>query len=333
MATSLGDTSGTVGATVIDVASMIEHAVRRCGVSAALITSEQMSSARDNLFLILSGLATRGLSLWCVTRLTFATEVGKMEYALPVGTVDVLQMLYRRATAYTATILGLGVATYTPTSAIRIGSVLVRPAVIGYYDLELQSSPDGVVWTTVGKATIVYDGDTIQGLDATAVATQPFWRIRDTLDPSRAFASATFYGEAYDVPMSQLSRDDYATLPNKSFSSQWSLQYWYDKQFYQPKITLWPAPTQMMPVRVFLQSQIQDPGAFVDAVQVPQRWLDAVIALLAPRVCLELPKEIVDPTRFEKLTLLAEKTLREAEDSETDGAPIRLAPNISPYTR
>ena len=333
MATSLNDTSGTIGQTVIDVTSMIEHAVRRCGVSAALITAEQMSSARDNLFLILSGLATRGLSLWCVTKLSLGTEAGRLEYTLPVGTVDVLQALYRRATPYAATTVGLGAATLTPASSIAITSVLVRPAALGTYDLELQGSPDGVTWTTAGTATVVYDGATVPGVDATLVVTYPFWRVRDVRDPTRAIDAATFFSDPYEIPMSKLSRDDYANLPNKTFSSQWPLQYWYDKQFYQPKLVLWPVPTEQRVVRVFLQSQIQDPGAFVNAVQVPQRWLDAVISLLAPRVCLELPKELVDSSRHGKLEEIAERTLRAAEDSETDGAPIRLAPNISPYTR
>ena len=41
MATTPADTSGTVGQTIIDVTSMIEHAVRRCGVMASVITAEQ----------------------------------------------------------------------------------------------------------------------------------------------------------------------------------------------------------------------------------------------------------------------------------------------------
>ena len=76
MAANLGETSGRVGSTIIDVMTMIEHATRRCGVSAANLTAEQIQSARENLFLILSNLATRGLSLWCVTKLTLGTEVG-----------------------------------------------------------------------------------------------------------------------------------------------------------------------------------------------------------------------------------------------------------------
>lgn len=333
MATNPSSTSGRVGETVIDVVSMIEHATRRCGVSAAVLTSEQVLSARENLFLILSNLATRGLSLWCVGKLSLGAEPGKTEYTLPVGTVDVLSMSLRRAKRYAATTVGAGVATYTPTENVAVTSVLLRPVVAGIYDLELQWSPEGLTWFRAGSSRVVYDGETLTGLDATLVVQKPFWRVVDSFEPTRLFGEAFFFSDPYDIPMSPMSRDDYVSLPNKTFTSQWPLQYWYDKQFYQPKFTLWPVPTDVHVTRVFVQSQIQDPGDFVNAVQVPQRWLDTTISLLAPRVCLELPKELVPADRYDKLVTIADKSLADAENSETDGAPIRLAPNISCYTR
>jgi hypothetical protein len=333
MATTLGDTSGTVGQTVLDITAIIEHAVRRCGVSAAVISAEQQQSARENLFLILSNLATRGLSLWCVTKLTMGLEVGKTTYTLPVGTVDVLVALLRRATAAAATTLGAGEARVALAEAAEISSALIRPEVAGTYALALQSSDDGVVWVTRGTAVVVFDGDTTVGLEANTVVSALHFRVVDSRDPTRLFVSGTFYSNPYDIPMSKLSRDDYTMLPNKTFTSQWPLQFWYDKQFYRPQVSVWPLPTEQIPLRMYLQSHIQDPGPFVSAVQVPQRWLDTIISLLAPRVCLELPANLVPPDRYDKLVGVAEKTLREAEDSETDGAPIRLAPSIGCYTR
>lgn len=333
MATSLGDTSGTVGQTIMDVMSIIEHATRRCGVDPARLTAENVLSARDNLFLILSGWATRGLSLWCVSRITLGLQAGVSEYTLPVGTVDVLNALLRRATSHVATTTGPGSATVTFTEPIAVGSVLVRPDTAGAYLLALEKSEDGIIWSRVGLSPVVYDGSTDVGLDATKKASALYWRVVDLTDPLRAFAAATFYSAQNDIPMSKLSRDDYANLPSNMTQSLWPLQYWYDKQFYQPKIVFWPVPTQDMPIRLFTQSQVQDPGQFVNAVQVPQRWLDATISALAPRLALELPKELVPPGRYEIVQGLANTAFREAEDSETDGAPIRLAPNISYYTR
>lgn len=333
MATSLNDTSGTVGQTVLDVVELIEHAVRRCGVSASIITSEQLKSARVNLFLILSNLATRGLSLWCVQRFTFGLQEGRLEYPLPVGTIDALKTNYRTATRYDATSVGAGVASVGLGTSEVVSTVLVTPAAAGVYTFVLEASDDGSSWYVVGGPTTVSYSDFPVGLDAIKLRNSLYFRVRDTADPPRAFTSAVFMANVNDYLMSKMSRDDYSVLPNKTSQSQWPLQYWYDKQFYQPRLILWPVPSGASAAQVYLQRQIQDPGAFTNAVEVPQRWLDAVISLLAPRVFLELPKELVDPSRYDLLKSIADETLRSAEDSETDGAPIRWSPSIGCYTR
>lgn len=333
MATSLDDTSGTVGQTVLDVIDIIEHAVRRCGVSASIITSEQMKSARHNLFLILSNLATKGLSLWCIQRFTFGLQAGVVEYALPVGTIDTLKINYRNATSYASDSFGAGVVGVGLASPAIVSCAVATPSAVGSYELVLQGSEDGVVWYAVGgPQRVEYTGYPV-GLDAQKLVSYRYWRVSDNLDPTRTLLSARFLTNVSDYIMSKMSRDDYAALPNKSSQSQWPLQFWYNKQFYQPTITLWPVPQADAVAQVFLQRQVQDPGAFTNAVEVPQRWLDAVISMLAPRVFLELPKELVDSNRYTELKEIAKETLAAAEDSESDGAPIRLAPSIGCYTQ
>lgn len=332
MVTTLNSTSGTVGNTVIDVQSIIDHAVRRCGVSAALLSAENQQSARENLFLILSDLATRGLSLWCVQRATFGVEPGLAEYTLPVGTVDVLNAFYRFGqTQYDDTSAGAGVVGLTLATADTITTVLVTPAAAGTYSLVLEYY-DGSAWVQVGAATSVFGAYAV-GVDASKTVSATQWRVRDTTDPTRVLSSAVFMATPTDIMMAKLSRDSYSTLPNKTFQANRSLQYWYDKQFYQPRIVLWPIPNQVSAINIYTQRQIQDPGAYTNAIEVPQRWLNTVISLLAPRVCLELPAKLVPPDRYSILKDEAASALLDAENSETDGAPIRLAPNISPYTR
>lgn len=334
MATSLADTSGAFGSVIMDVTSIIEHAVRRCGVSASVITAEQQQSARENLFLILSNLATKGLSLWCVQKFTLEVAAGVSELLLPVGVIDVLEGLFRTATSAAATSAGPGVVAYdagasaTPT----VMGAVVTPAANGRYTFVLESSSDNAVWVPRGSADLVFAGVPI-GFDASTFVAAQYWRVRDTLDPGRVLTTASFLSNINDVTMGRLTRSSYAQMPNKAQASLQPLQFWYDKQFYQPRMVLWPVPSQTAFIRIYVQQQIQDPGSFVNAVQVPQRWLDAVIALLAPRVFLELPKELVASDRYEVLTGVAASLLRDAEDSETDGAPIKFAPNLVPYTR
>lgn len=345
MATSLADTSGTVGQTVVDVAGIIEHAVRRCGVLASLITSEQLESARENLFFILSSLATRGLSLWCVQQTSVQLTQGVATYSLPVGTVDVLNGLLSPGLARVGTVFapgsdptffgGAGFVQVDLSAPGRLDAVAILPSIAPpatSASCVLFYSNDGVVWTQ-WSSVIVEASAEFQVLKVNLPLTSArYWRASFGVGANLATAG-NFFANTRDVVTTKLNRDSYVSLPDKMSQAQLPLQYWYDKQQSRPQVTFWPAPSELKLATFFIQRQIQDPGPYTKAVAVPQRWLDAVISLLAPRVCLELPKELVPPDRYDKLVLIAEKTLREAEDSETDGAPIRMAPRIGCYTR
>jgi len=66
-------------------------------------------------------------------------------------------------------------------------------------------------------------------------------------------------------------------------------------------------------------------------LEVPQRWYEATIMMLAHRMSLELPG--VPLERVSYLEAQAEKYLALAEAEERDKSPIYFAPNISVYTR
>lgn len=326
-------TSGTVGRTQIDAMSIIEHATRRCGVVSSVLTAENLQSARENLFLILSTLVTRGLNLWCVEQFTIGLTLGKSRYDFPLGTVDVLTMLLRSGVFQAASTVGVGNAVFNPTQATQVDTVLVRPAVAGDYELLLEYSQDNISWFEAGRKVCTFGADPI-GVDTIISLPALYWRVSDLRDPTRSFSAAQFVTILSELPMSQLSRDDYTMLPNKTFGSRQPLQYWYDKQAGQPRIVVWPVPsTSQVSISVWVQRQVQDVGALSNTLEVPQRWLEAIIARLAPIICLELPAPIVPPGRYELLTARAELALSEAEDSEVDGAPIRFTPGIAPYTR
>jgi hypothetical protein len=74
-----------------------------------------------------------------------------------------------------------------------------------------------------------------------------------------------------------------------------------------------------------------DVGALTDELEVPQRWYEAVVMMLAHRMSMELPA--VAPDRIGYLEKMATQYLYEAEQEERDKSPIYYAPNISVYTR
>ena len=334
-------TSGTVGQTSIDATSIIEHAYRRCGKLASTISSELQLSARENLFFLLSDLANRGLSLWCVEKQVLCVTANQITFPLRQGTVDVMTALYRTKTDLTGdTVAGAG------WQGLDLGSgndAAVYNAAISFSvsttaTLVFESSADAVTWTQ--QAAFPFATTQVAGtwlsVDAENAPAARYWRVRDTSGTLPAVDTLTFSNAPYEIPMAKLSNDDYASLPNKTTAApagSKSLQYWFDKQT-APKIWVWPASAASTDqIVVWSQRHIQDVGALTNTLDIPQRWMESIILLLACRCAVELPAGELPEGRLQYLEGKSAEHLAQAEDGESDGAPIRLAPNIAGYTR
>lgn len=333
-------TSGTVGQTAIDVTSVIEHAYRRCGKLASTISSELQLSARENLYFLLSDLANRGLSLWCVQKQVLGVSTGQVQFPLQVGTVDVMTALYRTKTDLTGD--SLSGAGYQGLDLGAGNEAAVYNAAITFTTatnaaLVLESSTDGSAWVqqAMFPGGVTVAANTWICTDAENAPVVRYWRVRDTSGALPAVGTLTFSTNPYEVPMSKLSNDEYAALPNKTFSvptGSKSLQFWFDKQT-TPRLWVWPSSQgNADQIVVWVQRHIQDVGALTNTLDVPQRWLESIILLLACRCAVELPTGELPPGRLEYLEQKSAEHLAQAEDGESDGSPIRLAPNIGAYT-
>lgn len=334
-------TSGVSGQFTVDATSIIEHAYRRCGKLASTISSELQLSARENLFFLLSDLANRGLSLWCVEKQVMGINSNQIQFPLRQGTVDIMTALYRTKTDLTgSTISGagwqgldLGVGNDT-----AVYNAAIQFAVSTNCSLVLESSGDLVTWTqraAFSFATTQAAGNWLS-VDADNSATARYWRVRDTSGTLSSVGALTFSTAPYEIPMAKLSNDDYASLPNKTFSvpaGSKSLQYWFDKQT-APRIWIWPASqVSTDQIVVWSQRHIQDVGALTNTLDIPQRWMESIILTLACRCAVELPAGELPAGRLEYLEAKAAEHLGQAEDGESDGAPIRISPNIGGYNR
>lgn len=330
-------TSGTVGRARLDVTSIIEHAFRRCGKIASTVSGELQQAARELLGAQLVALSNRGINLWCIQKYVLQVQAGQAAYTLPVGITDTINVLSRTATA-----LSGAVATFTDNvqitfaAATAVANVSMLFAAPGTVYLVLEASDDGLVWRTMVslKQQDVLAGDRIVfDVDNSRLAL--FWRVRTTQGTLPALTELIWNSAGQDLPMTKLNRDDYMNLPNKQFSvpsGQRSLQYWFDKQEV-PQIWIWPlSQGSVDQVVVWVQRQIQDVGAFSNTLDIPQRWELATMAVLAADLALEIPYQELPPGRYQELKLDAAEKLTDAENGESDGAVLRLAPNIRPYT-
>jgi len=87
-------TSGTVGFRP-DVEEIITEAFERCGLDPQIQTGDRAVSARRSLNLLFSEWANRGINYWAVEQQTLTLVNGTASYALPVGTIDLIDAVVR----------------------------------------------------------------------------------------------------------------------------------------------------------------------------------------------------------------------------------------------
>ena len=327
-------TSGTVGATTTDVTKILEHAFRRASVPASKITGEQQLAAQDNLFFILTDLANGGINLWCIVKMLVAYTVGQATYPLTNAVVDLLRA-YNRTMFFptglpisTATTLGL-----TPTSPVSTSCVGVTVSSSSQAQNLAVQYNNGSGWVTVLTIpTFTGVAGQLYWFDLPVIVSGAAWQVLETVAVSIAVSNVQFGNTPSDIQMGRLTRDDYWGMPNKAVPGK-ALQYWYDKQVV-PQVWVWQVPndaTQLMVCEV--HQHIQDVGALTNALSIPNRWLNWAIWELAFYCANERPPEERDDKVIAVCERRAEKSRVAAEMGETDGAPLRIMPNLRAYTR
>lgn len=355
------NTSGTVGETVISVQTLIDHGARRSGKLAEELTVEQVQSAKESLFYILSNLINQGIQYFAIKKKVYGLNADQFEYDLPLGGNDVLNALYRRlnrptpnngggyfgssgivANAFDGNILtadyqtspnGMIGVNYGTDNSVYAGSIGILPAVAGQFHILLEWSYDNITWNTlVDTGVTTWVKGQWLWYDIDPGVTAQYYRMRET--GGNILAVSEFYvgNNSTEITMARLNRDDYTNLPNKNFTANQPFQYWFNRTIPQSKIVLWPTPSDpFVQMVVWYSSQIEDVGALNGQLAIPDRWYMAIQTMLAHQMAQELPG--VDIARVQYLEGQAEKYFQMAENEERDRSPIYFAPNISVYTR
>jgi hypothetical protein len=353
--------SGTVGTTVVTVQSLIDHGARRCGKLAEELTSEQLIASRESLFFLMSNLINIGIQYWAIDKKVFGLKADQYVYELPLGAVDVLNALYRRMNRPTPPtsagyLASSGIAQnafdgnintactqsapngyigvdFGTNNAVYIGSIGVLPNVSGTFNVVFEYSTDGVTWSTLNApGETVWVNNQWLWYDIEPGQTVQYYRMRETGGNTLNVRELYFGNNSTEITMARLNRDDYTNLPNKNFTANQPFQFWFDRTIPQPKIYLWPVPSDtFVQMTIWYSRQIMDVGDLYGELEIPQRWYLAVVSMLAHQMSLELPGVATD--RIQYLEAQAEKYLNMAEQEERDKSPIYFAPNISVYSR
>ena len=226
-----------------------------------------------------------------------------------------------------------GAVILSDEAAMLTGSIGMLPAASGTWSLIYEYSQDNITWNTlIDLGTVVVVNNEWIWTDIVNGQTVPYYRLRAYGGTTLSIRELYFGNNSTEITMSRLNRDDYTNLPNKDFTANQPFQYWFNRTIPQSKIYLWPTPQNAFyQMTIWYSRQIMDVGDLYGELEVPQRWYEAVVMMLAHRMSLELPA--VDLQRVQYLEAQATKYLGMAEEEERDKSPIYFAPAIACYTR
>lgn len=324
--------SNTVSQTVFDTRRVIENAARRCKLTAQSLTPEHVDIANDQLFMLLSDLSNRGIQLWCIEKQIYPLYNGLGDLTLDTGTVDVLNSNLRtlqQVTGINTTTSTTRTVNFTTDTFVTTVGILWSAAAV---PVALERSDDNVTWTTIQTETTTATAGQWTWFDLESSVATVYFRVRATTG-TLGFSQIYLANTPTEIPLARLNRDDYTNLPNKSFQSNRPLQFWFDRQVQQPVMHLWPVPNadaEVNQIVLWRQRYIMDVGTMTQEIEVPQRWYEAIVAMLASRLALEYIE--VDPSMISMLDAKAKESLYFAQQEERDNSPMMILPNIAMYT-
>lgn len=174
------------------------------------------------------------------------------------------------------------------------------------------------LWTVQEGTTSITSGTSRYALSA------------DILDIIEAFVrtDAGSTTQQVDQPLSRISVSQYAHLSNKLTQAK-PLQYWLEKDPGAIAFNLWPVPddNETYTLVYYYMQRVEDAGAVAsNNMDVPSRWLPALVAGLAYHIAIKKP-EVSDRTTM--LKELYEEQWVLAADADREKAALYLAPSVT----
>lgn len=344
--------------TQIQTADFIGLAMNMCGVNKVAVTPDVTKDARQMFKMLLLHVANRGVTLWTLDKEIIGLVPGQVNYSLPATVTDYATVSYRynafanTPSSFTSSAGGVtsnlvdndlttfftqtapnGSVSYDFGSPLTIYTVGIMAHGQQYYSLRWSTSDDNVTWTTVLETSQYLDcpDRTWVSFDIPKPRQARYIKVEETGNSTLDLIQLLFGSPQSEIRISPKNLDDYSSMNLKTQQQRQPTSFWYDKKREKPELVFWPVPNYMLDqVVVWVYKAISDTENLSDSLEVPERWYLALLNNLALRLLPVLPK--ADMTRYNMLKTEAESTMREALAEEGDKSPMRIVPNIAPYT-
>ena len=288
---------------------IIEEAFERAG--SELRSGYDLRTARRSLNLLFADWANRGVNMWTMDQGVITLAQGQSTYALPSDTVDLLEHVIRTQANSTSnqadlTITRISVSTYA-TLPNKLQQA--RPIQVLVNRQDAQQSP-----TTITVASAVAASDTTITLTSTVgLPAYGFVQID---------SETIFYQYISGNTINTCARgQNNTTAASHAVAAPVSIQY-------LPSVTVWPIPdgAQQYQFAYWRLRRTQDAGNGVNVMDIPFRFLPAMVAGLAYYLILKLPPAPDTGTRIQILKQQYDEAWQLASDEDREKAAVRFVP-------
>ena len=294
----------------LDLNTLVEEAFERCGQE--LRTGYDLKTARRSLNILTIEWANRGINLWTIEPGQISLIAGQTTYALPVDTIDLLDMVTRTGTGQNQQDININRISESTYITIPNKNAQGRPIQVWINRQSGQEAPTS--YTTNGSITST----------ATTIT------LTSTIGlPSYGFIQLDSEIIQYTAISGNQLTGCFRAQANTTAASHNTGVAVYVQNL--PTVTVWPAPDSGTTYTFvyYRLRRIQDTGSGVTTEDIPFRLIPAMVAGLASYLAMKLPN--VDPGRRAELKADYEQQYQLAAEEDREKASIRFVPRESFY--
>jgi hypothetical protein len=305
----------------LDLTEMVEEAFERCG--SQLRTGYDLKTARRSLNLMLVEWANRGINLWTVEETSIILNPNQGIYAVPVDTVDILDLETRTSNADTTNQTDINLSRISEPTYATIPNKLTTGRPVQVYFNRQSGNSDTTEYLLQTAISATATTITLKTATNSSIANLDLRSTGFIKIGSETIAYTNIVGNQLQNCWRGQNNTVAATHAiGDAITAQ-----------YLPCVNLWPCPAAGTTYTLvyWRMRRLQDAGGGVNVQDVPFRFINCMVSGLAYLMSVKI--QGTDPQRiiFLKADYEEQFGLASTEDRET--APLRFVPRNLFYYR
>ena len=343
--------SGTINRTKVGVTSILDQSFGKARIKPQQITAEMLDLARNDLDTYLKTITETGVKLWTYEPIVVKMKDGHQNVDLPEGTSDVDHVTLRDFVFAAPSSITMGSVSLLPL----LGDVGSTSPFYNPIDFVLASTTQGEYELHISflqnlsrKLTIRYtiDGTTLTTPEFLAPAVDQYRRVY----PSKELAvfnvtlpigTTAFHIEdadglamqVFDLMLVRGGKDtmlypwgeDQIARTGDSFRGGRPNNYFVRRLVDKTQIMLWPVPTsdviEKCDLLIWRKRHIMDVGRLTNTLDIPSRWLEAIVWQLGWRIAQREPEAAAS---WSEVKAVADEIEAKARETERVQGPIKI---------